>query len=490
MIRDFCGLAVGTSRGRPPCLNARDHATRVKTHHMLLVIAIFLAALAVALAGGRLGLRCLVVLALVLAPLRGGLLTLAEELSLSETGLTVNALVPALVAAVAIGCAVQRRPRLADLPRLLLVGWALIAAAVALSFLTSVVSLKLYGIGVAQYLVYPTLALAIWPLLEPGDARRLTRLLIVLGSVVAGTVLLQAMGVEGFIQAAGAHVEGLAANRYAGITGSYLHTSAFLGVAAVLAMGEFAQLPRWAPRLGGTALLAVILSGEVLTFSRSGVVIAMIGAFALFLFAMRGSRISFAVLVVPAMVIAIAAGSIGGVSPSAAGARVSSGFHPSNDPGNKLRTESFEKGLQVYRDATVPQKAIGRGVASTGNARQLVDEEQPQVTVESYYLKLLVETGIVGLVMIAAFLVWAAIAFALEAWHPVSPWSASVAAAGLGLSLYNGIYPALETQILALAWWLLLVLCLTVRREHGAPRAPATHTGEANRPQMVGTGAG
>jgi hypothetical protein len=155
-----------------------------------------------------------------------------------------------------------------------------------------------------------------------------------------------------------------------------------------------------------------------------------------------------------------------------------------------LRTESFEEGLQVYRDATVPQKAIGRGVASTGNARQLVDDEEPQVTVESYYLKLLVETGIVGLITIATFLVWAAIVFAREAWHPVNPWSASVAAAGLGVSLYNGIYPALETQILALAWWMLLMLCLTVRQEHGESRAPATQIDQSNRTQMVGTGAG
>jgi O-antigen ligase len=192
-------------------------------------------------------------------------------------------------------------------------------------------------------------------------------------------------------------------------------------------------------------------------------VIAMIGAIALFLFAVRGRRIGFAMLVVPAMAIAIAAGAIGGVEPGAAGGRVTSGFNPSSDPGNKLRAESFEEGLRVYGDASLLQKAIGRGAASTGNAQQLVDNAGPHVTVESYYLKLLVETGVVGAIMVGAFLIWAAIAFGLATLRPPSPWAASVAAAGLGLSLYNAIYPALETQILALVWWLLLTLYLKGR---------------------------
>jgi hypothetical protein len=442
---------------------------------MLLAILVFLAALAVAVGGGRRGLRALVVLAIVLAPLRGGLLEIAEELSLSNSGLTVNALVPVLVAALAIGVLVQKRPRIDDFPRLLVVGWALIAVAVALSFLVKVVSLKLYGIGVAQYLVYPTFALAVWPLLEPGDARRLTRLLIGMGSVVAVTVLAQ--------------VDGFAANRYAGITGSYLHTSAFLGTTAVLAMGEFGSMQRWQARLGGTAVLAAILSGEVLTFSRSGVVIAMIGVIVLFLFAMGGRRLSFAMLVVPAIAIAIASGTIGGVAPEAAGGRVTSGFNPSSDPGNKLRTESFKKGFQVYGDATLTQKAIGRGAASTGNAQQLVDDAGPQVTVESYYLKLLVETGVIGAILIGSFLVWAAIMFGLGTLRPSNPWAASVAAAGLGLSLYNAIYPALETQILALIWWLLLTLYLQSRAGPANPPHAVAGVSPTSRAELTGAGA-
>jgi O-Antigen ligase len=455
---------------------------------MMLAIVIFLAALTIALRGGRRGLRALVVLAVVLSPLRGGLLAVADDLSfIGDPDLTVNALVPALIAAVAIGCLAQRRPRLDDFPRLLLIGWAVIAAVAALSFLASVVSLKLYGIGLAQYLVYPTLALAVWPLLEPGDSRRLSRLMIVMGSVVATTVLLQAAGIEGFIQAASAEVDGLAANRYAGITGSYLHTSAFLGVAAVLAMGEFATFAGWKERLGGTVALAAILSGQVLTFSRSGVVIAAIGIAVLFLFAVRGARLRFALLVVPAVVVAVAAGSIGGVAPDAAGARVTSGFNPSDDPGNKLRAESFEQGLETYRDASIVQKAIGRGLASTGNAQQLVEDGGPQVTVESYYLKLLVETGAVGMLLVGGFLVWAGVSFALGSWRPPSPWVASIAAAGLGLSLYNLIYPALETQILALTWWLLLAMHLAAQAEPQTRGAPSHAPESVARRAMAGS---
>jgi O-antigen ligase len=445
---------------------------------MLLAIVVFLAALVVAMRGGRSGLRALVVCAIVLAPMRGGLLELADDLSISDPGLTVNALVPVLVAAVAVGCWFQMRPRLSDFPKPLLIGWALIAGVALLSYPASVVGLKLYGIGIAQYLVYPTFAIAMWPLLEPGDTRRLSRLLLALGAVVATTVLLQAVGVEGFIQAASAQVDGLAANRYAGITGSYLHTSAFLGCAAVLAMGELPSFRSTAARIGGTVLLAAILSGVVLTFSRSGVVISMIGVIALFAFATRGIRFRFASMVVPAIVVAVAAGSIGGVSPSAAGERVSSGFNPTHDAGNKLRRESFNKGFSVYGEATVAQELIGRGVASTGNAQQLVDDTAPRVTVESYYLKLLVETGAIGLLLIGGFLVWAAILFALSVWKPVSAWAAGIAAAGLGLSLYNVIYPALETQILALTWWLLLVVCMRIKAEETeATSSPGGDTG-------------
>jgi hypothetical protein len=436
---------------------------------MIVPVIAFLLALAAVMKWGRPAMRSLVALSVVLAFLRGGLLALAAEVGLPDSGVAVNALVPALVAALVIGVAVQLRPRLADLPRPLLIGWALIAAIAAVNFLVQSIGLKLYGIGVAQYLVYPTLAIAAWPLLEPGDLRRLTRLVIATGVFVALTVLVQATGVESFIQSASAEVEGLAANRYAGITGSYLHTSALLGVVAVLVMGELLRLRDTRSMVLGTVMLAVVFSGQILTFSRSGIVIGAIGAISLLVLVARGRRIAFASMLVPAAVVALVVGTIGGVGPGAAGARVSSGFNPTGDQGNSLRAEAFDQALDRYRESGIVHKALGEGLAATGNAAKLVDGKV--IAVESYYLKLLLETGVIGMLAIGSFLVWAGFFFARTLWRRRTPWPASVAAAGLGLSLYNVIYPALETQILSLVWWLLLMLC--VRYEAEQAREPA-----------------
>jgi hypothetical protein len=430
---------------------------------VILPIIIFAAALAAALGWGRVALRALVVSAVILAPLRGGLLALAGDAGLSNSGLAVNALVPALVAALAVGVAVRLRPTIADLPRALLIGWGLIALVAVPDLAVQSVGLKLYAVGLAQYLIYPTLAIAAWPLCEPGDLEKLSRLIVAMGFVVAATVLLQAAGVEGFIQSASGQIEGFAANRYAGVTGSFLHTSAFLGVVSVLIMGELFALKTLRGRIVGTLLLALVLSGETLTFSRSGIVIAGIGAAALFVLVAKGRRSAFASMLVPAVVIALAAGTIGGVAPGAAGERVSSGFNPSGDQGNKLRAKAFNEGTAHFADVSVAQKAFGEGLGATGNARKLVSEDV--VVVESYYLKLLVETGVFGTILIGGFLIWGAYVFGRVLWRLRAPWAASVGAAGLGLSLYNVIYPALETQILALVWWLLLALCLRVEVE-------------------------
>lgn len=430
---------------------------------MIFAAIVFAIALAAALYWGRPACRALVAVAVALAFVRGGLLALADDAGISNSGVAVNALVPALVAAIAITVAFRYRPALAQLPKPLLIAWGLIATIAVLNFAVQTVGLELYAVGVAQYLVYPTLALAIWPLLGPGDERRLSRLVIGMGGVVALTVLIQATGIESFIQSANAEVDGLAANRYAGITGSYLHTSALLGVVAVLVMGELLELRDRRSMIVGSAVLAVVLSGLILTFSRSGVVISGIGAIALFALVAHNRRLAFSAMVIPAVIVALGIGSIGGVSPDAAGARVSSGFSPKGDTGNKLRTEAFNGAWKRYKDAGIAHKALGEGLAATGNARKLVSGDV--ITVESYYLKLLLETGVVGLLAIGSFLVWALVYFARTLWRRRTPWPASIAAAGLGLSLYNAIYPALETQILALVWWLLLALC--VRSEEG-----------------------
>lgn len=458
---------------------------------MILAAVLFAAALAAALLYGRPALRGLAVAAIVLSPLRGGLLALAEDVSLADSNVAVNAIVPALVAAIAVGVLVKLRPRPEDFPRPLLIGWGLIALVAIVTFPTQTVGLKLYGIGLAQYLVYPTLAVAVWPLLRPGDVRRLVYLVCGTGALVAATVLIQQAGIESFIQAAAAEVDGFAANRYAGITGSYLHTSSYLGVASVLAMGVLLRMRGARATVGGALLLAAILSGQVLTYSRSGVVIAVIGAVGLFVAAAGGQRLRFAGAVIPAAAIALAVGALGGVNPNETGSRVTSVVSPTKDPGNERRLDSIDTGLDRYGNAALVNKALGEGLSGTGNARKLVDK--PVIATESYYLKLLLETGVVGLLLIGGFLVWAGVAFARLLVRSASdPLAAAIGAAGLGLSLYNVVYPALETQILALVWWLLLILCLKSgegRAEGSTPVAEST-TASPPSPATVGnTGA-
>jgi len=427
------------------------------------IVAVFLAAWA----WGRVALRWALVVAIFLSPMRGGLLALGNHFDLSDPGLTVNALVPAIIAGIALGVIVFVRPDWRGTPKPLLIGWALFAFVAFTDILFQTVGLKLYAVGLAQYLVYPTMAIAIWPLFEPGDLRRGVQILIAAGTVVALTVMLQATGLESFIQAATSQVDGLAAGRFAGITGSYLHTSAFLGTCAVLTMGEFLVSDSRRRQAVICVILAALLSGLNLTFSRSGVMISLIGAATLFLFAARGNRARFVLIgLVPAMIVALIIGTLGGVTPTEATNRVGSGLSPSADKGNELRSTAIQDGFDQARSNPLKRKIFGEGLAYTGNARQLVGGDV--LAVESYYVKLLLEVGILGLLLIGAFLVWAGYRFASLAISRAGPTAASVGAAGLGLSLYNIIYPALETQILSMAWWLLLVLCLWSRREDPA----------------------
>src|SRR5687768_10202821 len=126
---------------------------------MFIPALVFVAATAAGIAGGRRALRAVAVAAIVLVPLRGGLLALAADLPFTVSDLAVNAIVPALIAALVVGVVVRIKPDPRNLPRPLVAGWVLIALVALLNTLTAAVALKLYGVGLAQYLVYPTLAL-------------------------------------------------------------------------------------------------------------------------------------------------------------------------------------------------------------------------------------------------------------------------------------------------------------------------------------------
>src|SRR5689334_22218707 len=124
---------------------------------MIVPAILFAACVVAAFICGRGAMRVLVAVAVVLASVRGGLLVLASDAGIGDPQLTVNALVPAIVAALVVGVVLRLRPKLAEFSRPLLVAWCFIALVAIVNFSVQIVGLKLYAIGLAQYLVYPTL---------------------------------------------------------------------------------------------------------------------------------------------------------------------------------------------------------------------------------------------------------------------------------------------------------------------------------------------
>ena len=336
---------------------------------------------------------------IVIAPLRGGVLALADAIDLPNTYLIFNATQPVLIAACAAAVLLFHRSLLRDEPALLLVAWAAIAVVCVLDFATQTVGLKLYGIGLAQYLVYPTFALLSWPLLETGDKKRLVWALTGLGAVVAISIFLEVAGVY-FTEAV------QDPHRFGGVTGSYLHSAIFLGTTMVLALGLL--FARWSGRNAviGVGAMGLMIGGVGLTYSRGGFGIAIVGALVM-LVALRGrrDRMRLVVVVVLATALGLGLSSVAGPSAGQIASRTTSGASVEGDPGNAKRIAAMKKALNEYKALPAKEKALGKGLASTGNAGKLTSAE-PDPT-ESYPLKLLVETGALGLLVIGGVLVWA-----------------------------------------------------------------------------------
>ncbi len=436
---------------------------------MLAGAFLFVAALAYSLWRGERGTREVILLLIVLAPMRGGLLEGGQYLPLGDTDIAVNAIAPALIAGVALAALVQGRLTPRRLPPLLVYAWIAFAVVCALDFLTQAVGLKLYGIGLAQYMTYPTFALVAWSVFREGDAELSELVLVAVGIILSITVFIQAIGITDFVQAASAFVQDLGANRYAGITGSYLHTSVFLGVITTLALGICLRGGRnWL--IASLVAMATVLSAQILTFSRSGLFIAAVGGFLLLVYAARAEgRLRLVSVAVPAVAVALLAGSLGGVQPREATTRAASGLNTTGgDQGNVKRLDSMRNAVTRYGDASLPKQLLGEGLAATGNARKLISDKP--LAVESYYLKVLLETGAVGAIVIFPFLIWATVIFLLMAVRGPDRIRHVVGATGFAFSLDLIIYPTLEVQALAVLWWLLLVECLWLRsREESAP---------------------
>jgi hypothetical protein len=137
----------------------------------------------------------------------------------------------------------------------------------------------------------------------------------------------------------------------------------------------------------------------------------------------------------------------------------------------------MKKALNEYKALPAKEKALGKGLASTGNAGKLTSAE-PDPT-ESYPLKLLVETGALGLLVIGGVLVWALVRFGQTAFRDADPLRKGVGAAGIGLSAESLIYPTLEVQLLSLTWWLLLIICIEAGEKPLWDRLLAAKSGRA-----------
>jgi hypothetical protein len=365
----------------------------------------------------------------------------------------------------------------------------LIAGVAILDLATQTVGYHVYAIGLAQYLTYPTLAILAWLAMEPGDSERLVRLFVAVGAVVAISVFAEAAGLISFVEAAAPNGDLVTGNRYGGATGSYLHASIFLGTIAVLTMGLV--LERWRQREGviATAVLAMVVAAMALTLSRGGFAIAAVGGVGLLVGASRMDRRRLVGAGIAVLFVAAVLGVAGGVTPGKIGSRLHSGVS-GGDPGNQDRIDSWRQAVDHFKGLGVAQKGLGEGLAATGNARTVAS--LPAVPTESYPLKLLLEVGVLGTLVIGAYLVWAAIRFARTSIRGPTRLVSSAAAAGLGLSMYGALYPTLEVQLLAMLWWLLLVVCLAANRFSRLPaehRASDFHTSEESRVKSV-VGAG
>jgi hypothetical protein len=454
------GLPALAAAGAGSALLVAATGVGPKDLYSLVVIGmLFAAAAAFEYRGGETAVLVVLAVVVVVSPLRGALLAMAGVAHLPHALFTVTALQPVLIAAIALVACLDLRRLPGLTARMLLVAWIAIAVVALLDLLTETVGLKVYAIGLVQYLTYPTLAFLAWRVLRRRDIERLALVLVALGVTVACSIFLEAAHLVRFVEAVPPIDPVTGTARYGGSTGSFLHASIFLGTVAPIALGFVLAKRSTRERALAAAALATIFAGFVLTYSRGGFAITAAAMLVLLCVLAGRQRAVLAAAALAAVVLALAVGFAAGISPAKVGHRMASSFSLHSDPSNSLRLHDMGLALRRFDHAPLPQKVLGQGLAATGNTRKLAGLEP--ISTESYVLKLLVEVGIVGLLAIGAILIWALAVFIRLAWRARGrPEVQSLAAAGVGLTLYAAIYPTLEPQLTALTWWLLLVLAL------------------------------
>jgi N-acetylglucosaminyl-diphospho-decaprenol L-rhamnosyltransferase len=436
------------------------------------VAAILVGSVLIALRAGERGIRALLVAVIVVSPNRGLLLSICSLVDLPHRLLVVNAIQPGLVAAAALAALLHDRARLERVPRLLQYVWLAILAIVVIDLPFHSGGLDLYGVGAVQYMTYPTFAVLAFAYGRRSDVRPVAQLLLALGVWVAFTVLLESIHLVHFVQSR----QGGRLNhaRFGGSTGSFLHASVFIGAALSIGLGLL--LGSWSRKrlIDGTFIGATLLGGLTLTYGRGGVAVAGVALVILLIALPRPQTLRVLAIGGLSLAVALPVAAAAGRSPSTAVHRLTSAVS-SGDRGNHRRFHNMRRALDRFYDGSIADKAMGTGLATTGNTGRVVDEHS--LSTESYPLKLLDEVGIVGLLVIGVALGFGAYAMGRVIPRAPDPLQTAIAATGIALTLDFFIYQTLEPQLLAMA----LKLRATPAAESLSPPIPASRSVAASR---------
>jgi hypothetical protein len=425
----------------------------------LLGALLFAGAAAYAIGGTTRELRVLLIAVVLVSPLRGALEGLLSIVDVPRGFLLVNLVQPALIGAGALAFLAWPREQRQSMHPGLVAGWIAIAAAAALDILTQTVGPTVYAIGLVQYLLYPTFALLLWQAMGKEDSHRFAELLILGALAVSISIGLEVIDLLKFPESVPGR--SLPKPRYGGTTGSFIHAGILLGTTIPLAVGwAVSRRTRAGVALGVGAMIALI-AGLALTLGRGGFVIAAIALVLLFI--ASGSKVRLRMLAIGVLAVAIAlpVSFAAGRSPTSIVERGRTFTKPNQSVVNRGHWRVMRHALERYWDSPLPERLFGRGLAATGNAARVAGGV-PDVT-DNYLLKVLAETGIVGLLAIGAFLIWALSVFWRATFGSEDALLAAAGAAGLALSADFMLLPVLEIQVLSMVWWLLLATSLRSR---------------------------
>lgn len=252
-------------------------------------------------------------------------------------------------------------------------------------------------------------------------------------------------------------------------TGSPLHLSVYLALTVPLVSARLLFKNKRSALETGLLILALATMsiGLFLTLSRGGWVQAAISLATLgvFLFLDRGSAIIFniantvkrvSLIGIPSICLILLILPINWAAFSLYSSRMYAIFDWVSDPGNVNRIQIWSSAWQRFESSPI----VGLGLGSATNALSKINnlDSTSQIT-ESYYLKLLVESGIIGLLLFVAvnvMLLGKTIQM-IKSSHPIAleyRWlSIGIFSSVVGLLCEIATLQSLETQIINGMYW-------------------------------------